>query len=181
MITTPKVSLYKNNIDLHRILLICVLCLSIFSCGGSGKSQPDEQQPMMPIAPPMSPPTPTEEMISLNEVSAGLCVDVVEEINGIEFVNTKNCDQAHEYEVAGTYELDSIGDEYPGNIALSLRVHKECRPLFKSHTGQDYTGKGLGIETITPSVSTWSDGDRTVICLVANADRSPLNSPVSVQ
>lgn len=173
-----KMTTIKISNTLYSLLTISV-CLSIMSCGGSGGSQTPQTPTPTPISPPVVTPS-APELLTLDALSAGMCTDLVDEINGVEFMSVKSCDQSHQYEVAGSYDLDGFGDEFPGSIAIERRVHKDCRPLFESHTGEEYTGRGLGIETITPSVSTWSDGDRSVICLVVNADRSPLTESVAL-
>jgi hypothetical protein len=169
-----------NKIHLFNTLRLTValsFCFSIVSCGGSGGSQTAPTP--TPITPPVITPS-APELITLDTLNAGMCADVVEETNGVEFMKVMSCSQSHQYEVAGSYDMDGFGDEFPGSIAIARRVHKDCRPLFESHTGQAYTGKGLGIETITPSISTWQSGDRSVICLVVNADRSPLTESVAL-
>lgn len=165
--------------DTLRSLLAISVCFSMISCGGSGGGQSAQNPPPPPMPPPVVTPS-TPELLTLDTLSTGMCADVIDETNGIEFMSVKSCEQSHQYEVAGSYDLDGFGDEFPGAIAIARRVHKDCRPLFESHTGQEYTGTGLGIETITPTVSTWSDGDRSVICLVVNADRSPLSESVAL-
>ena len=168
-----------------RSLLVLSVSLSVISCGGSGgggTAQPPTPTPTpnpTPTPPPVVTPS-APELLSLDTLNSGMCADVVEETNGVEFMSVKSCDQSHQYEVAGSYELDGFSDEFPGAIAIARRVHKDCRPLFESHTGQAYTGTGLGIETISPSISTWDSGDRSVICLVVNADRSPLLESVAL-
>lgn len=168
----------KKLICLYMPLFL-IVSVSLIACGGSGGESVSPSPPVTPV--PIMPPSSADTigLVTLDNLTSGMCADVIDQTNGVEFLLVKNCDEEHQFEIAGNYDLDGFGDEYPGNIAIDRRVHQDCRPLFESHTGQTYTGRGLGIDTITPSVSSWRNGDRSVICLVVNADRSLLNGSVA--
>jgi len=170
-----------KTLKLLYLPLLITLSISLISCGGSGGETDDQVITPTPPVSPAPPQTPlSTELLTVNNLTPGMCADAVEETNGVEFMTVKDCNEAHQFEIAGSYDLNDLGAEYPGSMVIDRRVHKDCRPLFESHTGQTYTGRGLGIETITPSISTWRNGDRTVMCLVVNADRTLLSSSVAL-
>ena len=117
-------------------------------------------------------------LVSLDDLQPGMCADIVDEIHGIEYLTVKDCTEAHHYEFAGTAALDDLGEDYPGGLYIERAAYRRCRSAFEEHTGQAYNGRDLGIEVITPSVSSWQAGDSTALCFVVNADRSPLMSAV---
>lgn len=159
-------------------LLIITVSLILAACGGGGGSQTSSSVIPDPIDDGDGV-NQEDTLIALDSVTAGLCANIVQDMNGIEFLDAKACSDAHELEVAGSFSLSELGEEYPGSIEIDRRAHKGCRPVFEAHTGEVYTGTVLGIETITPSRSSWSNGDTEVLCLVVNADRSDMLQTVS--
>lgn len=164
----------RNNITpLHFfVFILFAFCLS--ACGGSGGSE-GQVSPINPLPAPTPNPGPeANSVVALEALTTGSCADILDGINGVEFVRVIACNQPHQYEKAGTYELSDFTDQYPGRIAIERIVHKGCRALYESHTGQVYSGRDFGIQAIYPSRSTWDEGDRTVECLLMNIDRSML-------
>ena len=160
-----------------NLVLIVVLSTLLLGCGGGSSGGNNDTS--MPVTPPPSGGNQEpESIVTLDSIPAGACGEFIEELNGVEFMRVKSCDESHMYEMAGTFELTEFADEYPGDIQIARLLNQGCRPVFESHTGQTYDAINLDIETISPSRSTWSEGDRTVICLVVNADRTPKTGSV---
>ena len=176
------------NINIKYFFLAAAL-ISLTSCGGSSSSSNSQEAVVPPLVeedtsndPPAGPPIAESStfLAPINELEVGMCGDFVQEVSGIGFMNVTDCETPHLYQIAGSFDLVGSDDEFPGDFILEQSTYIDCRPAFEQYTGQEYTGIGLGIEVLPPNADTWSEGDRTVICMVVNADRSPLSTSVGV-
>lgn len=174
-----KTKKITNQAPIHLFGLL-ILLLSLSACGGSGSDSTEQPNSPNPVQPEPQPKGPEAgSVLALDDLTAGTCIDAIESVNGAEFMRVMACDQAHQYEMAGTYELTEFTGQYPGRIAIERVIHQGCRTVFENHTGQPYTGRDFAIQTIAPSRSTWDNGDRTVLCLLMNIDRSMLTRSLS--
>lgn len=165
----------------HALILATLAALT--GCGGSSSSD-TEPPPATPTPTPTPPPSgeapQVGDIIPLDGLVPGTCVEQIEEGVAFNYLTVMDCNQPHSFEVVGTVQRpEGSGSEFPGRIDIDRTAHQSCRPLFEEHTGQSYTGQGLGIETITPSRNSWSQGDRSIVCLVVSADRQPLTAPTA--
>lgn len=186
-----------NRINTHSRTLTrlfgLLLSLLLVACGGGGGSSGGSSSSGDTVN--SSPSTK-----ALTDLQAGDCA--TPENNGT-FVNglaVGDCSTPHNMEVAGRLDFSAIGDpayaadaEYPGHLAVQQEAYKQCQPVFESWTGVPFwpenwkeavAGGGTpsttyDIETITPSASTWADGDRSVICLIVRLDGQQLTERVS--
>lgn len=177
-----------NKAMLCRSVLVFVVLLS--ACSGGDDATDKVVNPPAP-APAPAPPTPPPpavnlpkpgEIISTNDLKAGVCAQVAQSSFYASEIEVVECNQEHAFEVAGIIEVSSnYGSDYPGADALDMDAQKDCREAFETHTGLDYrhVGNNLDVSSITPSAFTWDEGDRSVICLVVTMDGEPLSKPAS--
>lgn len=76
-----------------------------------------------------------------------------------------SCHQPHTQEVFALVN-DNAGSSYPGATALQNFANGACLQRFSHYVGVDYRDSSLFYTYLLPSVRSWSQGDRTVDCLV---------------
>jgi hypothetical protein len=82
------------------------------------------------------------------------------------------CDRPHAGEVVGTTTL--VDGPYPGDDVLVGRAEARCGHLQDAYVGG--TSDAFSFSFFYPSAFTWDDGDRTVLCLLEDADGASLSS-----
>jgi Septum formation len=84
------------------------------------------------------------------------------------------CDQPHRAEVYAVFDHPADQEAaYPGNEAMEKYANEQCRgPLFDSYIGGPYTRSDLLVLEATPVESTWTQGDREIVCLVHAGDQT---------
>lgn len=159
-----------------RTLAIAVACAVLSACGGGSSS---ESGPVAEV-PPMNPSQPSVgDVVKIDEVERGSCVEPVGFEADLEFLKLVDCTMPHSFEIAGTAQRsEAPGAAFPGDRVLDFESHTACRPAFEEWVGRTYDGEDLAIETIVPSRSTWRDGDREVVCLIGGVDGALLDAPV---
>lgn len=90
------------------------------------------------------------------------------------------CDQPHTHEVVDVVEYGggSDGGRYPGVEAVRAWAEDACYVRFEPFVGRAWTRSELDLELWWPSEESWELGDRSVICTVFPADRSPVTGTV---
>ena len=85
------------------------------------------------------------------------------------------CDEPHANEVFAVIELPDGGSSlHPGQIEVELQSFRDCLERFESYVGVPYSESPLAIYTLYPTLLSWYDGDREVICSVYLPDGSAL-------
>ena len=74
--------------------------------------------------------------------------------------------------------ISQLNKHYDAMLFMSILSGRNPHYLIGEQVVAAPIVKDLGIEVITPSVSSWQAGDSTALCFVVNADRSPLMSAV---
>jgi hypothetical protein len=99
--------------------------------------------------------------VSVTDLRPGDCFigSDEEEISDVDGVP---CDEAHEYEVFAVQDRD--GDTYPTDAEFDAIFESICVPAFDSYVGTAYADSVLWATMITPSESSWDDGDREYVC-----------------
>lgn len=81
------------------------------------------------------------------------------------------CSEPHELEVFHEFNLE--GKRYPvSDEALEEQILATCDPVFEAFVGRPYEDSDLDYTTMEPSKGSWSEGDRSVVCMIGTADYS---------
>lgn len=112
--------------------------------------------------------------VSVTDLRAGDCFNGGEE-QEISEVDGVPCDEAHEYEVYAVQDRE--GDSYPTDDEFDAIFDSICVSAFETYVGVPYADSVLYAGMITPSESSWNDGDREYVCyLYEPIDGSDPNS-----
>ena len=136
-----------------------------------GESPADTEAPPTTGQPPDTEPPASsagggEASVFLLEV--GDCFDEPDITAAVSDVPIVPCDQPHDNEVYAIYDL-ADGD-YPGQDAVETSALDGCLERFEPFVGRDYATSALDYFHLTPTVESWSAGDREVICSVYRVD-----------
>jgi hypothetical protein len=109
------------------------------------------------------------------ELAVGDCFDATDDAQGgrISDVPIVDCAEPHDREVFQTFEV--ADGAFPGKQELAARAREECIPAFEEYVGAGYgSGSRLGILPITPTQSSWDNGDREVVCTLYDLEGAQL-------
>ena len=109
---------------------------------------------------PPAPVTPTIQTTQLTDVAAGDCYDPAEP----DTVVLIDCSEPHAFEVFASFVQD--GPSYPGT-ALDATASEQCERAFGTFVGVEFAASELVLRYVKPSRATWEQGDREVLCAVA--------------
>lgn len=107
-----------------------------------------------------------------NDLEVGDCLNT--DGAQVDEVMVVDCEQPHVFEAFHKYDLEGEDDAYPGDEAVKEDADAVCTPIFEEYVGTPYEESALYVTVIRPSESTWSDGDRTVICVLHEEDESEM-------
>ncbi|MCZ4119943.1 DUF4190 domain-containing protein [Streptomyces sp. H39-S7] len=80
------------------------------------------------------------------------------------------CTVAHDAEVAGKWQFDDVkGSRYPGDDHIAKVAEDKCTPLMEGYA-MDTWALPASVDSYyyMPSRSTWTVGDREIVCFLAN-------------
>ena len=103
------------------------------------------------------------DCLNLADVSQG---------SGTGAVPTVACDQPHDSEVVGIFNLtDATFDA----TTVQSEAQTQCNQAMTSYVGPDYATAtpALAVEFLSPTVDTWNAGNREVDCLATTQDGTP--------
>lgn len=90
-------------------------------------------------------------------------------------VNTLiDCAQAHDAEVFLAFAVPVSPSGYPGDEAIGTLQQSRCDAAFVTFVGKDPGLSSYTIDYIRPDINTWSRGDRTIECLIEDANGGKL-------
>jgi len=115
--------------------------------------------------------------VSWTDLGPGDCFTYSEEGGGS--LRRVSCDELHGYELFAA--ADHPGAAFPGESAFATFAEDVCRRTFAAYTGgwpEDQPA--LTWYWWSPSEAEWSDGIRTVSCMLALADGSPADTSYRV-
>lgn len=92
-----------------------------------------------------------------------------EEINSLPGVP---CSEPHDNEANAV--LDLTVENYPEGEAMSDLANQSCMNRFEEFVGMDYNSSSLDIFAIYPSVDSWKQDDREVVCAVYDMNAEKL-------
>jgi len=109
-----------------------------------------------------------------NDFEAGECTN--DSLTGsISEIDTVDCDDEHTAEAFAQFDLEGGDDDFPGAQEASTQGDERCQgELFEDYVGIEYAASKYIASNIAPSEDSWSNGDRTVICLIVGATDGPL-------
>jgi hypothetical protein len=99
--------------------------------------------------------------VDVTELRVGDCFSGAEETQ-ISEVDGVPCAEPHDYEIFAVSEQP--GDSYPTDAEFDAIFGSLCVPAFESYVGAPYASSELYAGMITPSESSWGDGDRDYLC-----------------
>jgi len=104
--------------------------------------------------------------VSIQDLKAGNCIS--EMVNGTEQGGSDatgaklvDCSTPHQYEVTGTDEVTAV-----------------CNPVLEKYVGSSSKAKKYRVAALTPSQSSWDQGDHSLVCFAQNRDNTPLNNSI---
>lgn len=115
----------------------------------------------------------------VNSLAAGECFDRPQETT-VTAVQRQPCDEAHDAEtvLVLNYPADS-GAAYPIVSGFGDYAAENCIPAFESYTGRIYANDvELEMGYFGPTLGSWGDGDRGIICYVYRVDAQKLTASV---
>ncbi len=105
------------------------------------------------------------ELVDVFELAEGDCFD--EPGRGVvATIEVVPCEDEHDHEVYAVAPLGAAADTYPGDDAVIDRAVDACREEFDRFVGLAYESSVLDFRFLHPTVESWADGDRDVVCFV---------------
>lgn len=77
-----------------------------------------------------------------------------------------DCENEHESEAYESVMLPDAG--FPGEAAIDKVAIDRCKSAFSAFVGIEYDDSALDFTYYFPTESSWSEGDREVLCLVTD-------------
>lgn len=82
-------------------------------------------------------------------------------------VQTLDCADPHTYEVYALFDHEGSADaDFPGETTLATFAESGCSDRFEPFVGLTYDASELYVYYLTPSLESWDNGDREVVCTV---------------
>jgi hypothetical protein len=104
---------------------------------------------------------------AVDEIQAGDCFNVGDEVE-ISDVNSVACTESHLYEAF--HVQDHQTSSFPTDPEMDAIFTSICSGPFETFVGTAYDDSALWATMITPSPSSFSDGDRGYICVLYEPD-----------
>ena len=118
--------------------------------------------------------------VDIQDLKTGNCIS--EMVNGTEQGGTDatgaklvDCSTPHQYEVTGTGQ--STASTY-AEASTSDEVTAVCNPVLEKYVGSSSKAKKYRAAALTPSQSSWDQGDHSLVCFAQNRDNTPLNNSI---
>ena len=123
---------------------------------------------------------------SVNKLKPGDCLKEFyttekEDADGEEIkIELVECTEAHAQEVYSVF-VDAFVESTnaPDDAIIETTVTDLCLPDFEKKFDTEYDASSLSITSLYPSAQAWGEGDRRLVCLISNVDRSSLNVQVT--
>jgi hypothetical protein len=75
------------------------------------------------------------------------------------------CDQPHDSEIYFSYLIPDA-EAFPGTF--QEHVDAQCLPQFQTFVGVAYEASALDMTWLEPTAASWQEGDRELLCIVAD-------------
>ena len=105
---------------------------------------------------------------SVFELELGTCLDDASIPEGADLADIPQvpCDEPHDSELFGIITIDD--DTYPGADVLIDKGQNGCQLRFGDFVGIDFRSSALDFHFYYRTPSSWSQGDRTIYCMVVD-------------
>lgn len=116
---------------------------------------------------------------SVLSLEVGQCITDTAQEGQVSSVPVVECTEPHNGEI---YALPQLPEgDFPGDQAVKDQGDQLCAGQpFQDYVGVPYQQSEIYYTKLLPSAETWADGDREIVCILANQDGSPL-SPGSLR
>lgn len=108
------------------------------------------------------------------DLAVGDCFESPADLQDGGALEQVECSAPHEAEVIGLHHLE--GGDFPGLDAIYTEGDALCLDSFESYLGVDYYDSTLDFVYFHPSGTSWTFGDRLVLCAAVTMDGSQLPS-----
>lgn len=139
------------------LVLGLVLTLAVAGCGGKAKGSVGVN-------------------VSVFHLKVGDCLvpptSVKAELSSVKVVP---CKENHTQEVFAVLQ-DNAGDNYPGANALKTFADGNCLEKYAGYVGIDYRQSSLFYTYLLPSVRSWANDDRSVVCVITTTGQQLTSS-----
>lgn len=105
-------------------------------------------------------------------LAVGDCLNAPPSSGLVETLTPVSCTDPHNAEVFDV--LDYVAGEFPGDTALLRWATGQCQGRVEAYTGEPWTETPAWVNALVPTDQSWSQGDRTVACLLVPAPGDPL-------
>jgi hypothetical protein len=75
------------------------------------------------------------------------------------------CEEPHDSEIYYAYTVPDA-DAFPGTF--QEHVDAQCLPQFQTFVGLPYEQSALELTWLEPTIESWNEGDRELLCIVAD-------------
>jgi hypothetical protein len=104
----------------------------------------------------------TETAVKVETLRVGDCVNGLEE-GDISKLPAISCSEPHQGEVVGDYKISA--SSYPGEQAVTDEANDKCNDILLAYSPSTKDDQSIGIFFVYPTVSSWAQGDRQVLCI----------------
>jgi len=113
------------------------------------------------------------EVVELAALAIGDCVSPPDDNNFLAGAAVQSCDEPHAMQFLGRYTLPDAA-AYPGSRVLGKQAYFDCIPMFEAYVGISFWQSAYDLNTVIPSVFSWEQGDREVLCVLVSLGGEPL-------
>lgn len=107
----------------------------------------------------------------ISEVGVGDCFDDTDAAL-VAHLDIADCSQPHDNEVFA--ELLMGGTDWPGTAGIEDYAVSACLESFAPYVGASYAESPLDYFFLTPTEESWTNGDRSVLCVLYSSDLEKL-------
>lgn len=100
------------------------------------------------------------------DLQLGDCLAEFDEGSEVSTIPAVPCGEPHTDEIYASAELPD--GEFPGAEAITGFADDECVAAFAEFVDLPYEESQLSVRYFTPTEESWSDGDREVLCVLAD-------------
>lgn len=107
------------------------------------------------------------------QIQVGDCFDDASSVDDeISSLPGLPCSEPHDNEAFAVFDV--ANESYPEGDGMSEIAHNSCLRHFDAFVGKDYQSSSLEIFTLFPTVDSWAQDDREVICAVYDMNAGKL-------
>ena len=115
------------------------------------------------------------ETVSVTSLKTGDCFNPQGDSSKVTTVERVYCDSPHAEEVFHVADIDdSRYTTAPNKDEMTEEVRYACARTFEDYVGIELGSTIYSVHAYNPTPDSWTQGDRTIICLIADEDGNPL-------